>query len=268
MIAQDRKGGICISAVGHAGAVAAGKFSPMAKRAKRRERCERTGAPAPAGQPSQANPLFERPLPRHRTPTPVIARLDRAIHAASQNARVGARSQQGDGTIKLCHDGDGGRSRHHLPPSLPTLHPVTAHTPPHHRPHPPRQRTHPTSSSPDLIGRSTRQARTPTSEPDDGKGMAQSSWAMTGSWGVADRRPALAARTKRRPAPIHAGRPPHLRGAVRTGGATHEAYGITGVICGDRVEALKGVTRDARRMDKVVDELAKGRGVWRVMRVG
>ena len=37
-----------------------------------------------------------------------------------------------------------------------------------------------------------------------------------------------------------------------------EADGITGVICGYRVEALNGVTRDARRMDKVVEWVGKG----------
>ena len=42
---------------------------------------------------------------------------------------------------------------------------------------------------------------------------------------------------------------------------------ITGVICGVRIENLDDpVMQKIRRMDKVVDELAKGRAVEKIMR--
>ncbi|SHE55565.1 hypothetical protein SAMN05444339_101709 [Loktanella atrilutea] len=48
-----------------------------------------------------------------------------------------------------------------------------------------------------------------------------------------------------------------------------EAERITGVICGVRVEEIANpLTRDIRRLDKVVDELAKGRPLQKVMRRG
>jgi hypothetical protein len=42
---------------------------------------------------------------------------------------------------------------------------------------------------------------------------------------------------------------------------------ITGVICGHRVEEIKDpLTRQARYLDKLVDELAKGRTMERILR--
>jgi len=44
---------------------------------------------------------------------------------------------------------------------------------------------------------------------------------------------------------------------------------ITGVICGYRVEEIKNpLTRQARYLDKLVDELAKGRKMEKILRVG
>lgn len=45
------------------------------------------------------------------------------------------------------------------------------------------------------------------------------------------------------------------------------AHLITGVICGYRVEEIKNpVTRQARYLDKLVDELAKGRKIEKILR--
>jgi hypothetical protein len=45
------------------------------------------------------------------------------------------------------------------------------------------------------------------------------------------------------------------------------AHLITGVICGYRVEELKNpLTRQARYLDKLVDELAKGRKMEKILR--
>jgi hypothetical protein len=44
---------------------------------------------------------------------------------------------------------------------------------------------------------------------------------------------------------------------------------ITGVICGYRVEEIENpLTRQARYMDKLVDELAKGRKMEKILRSG
>ena len=44
---------------------------------------------------------------------------------------------------------------------------------------------------------------------------------------------------------------------------------VKGVICGYRIEELEnGLTRQARILDKLVDELAKGRALDRVLRSG
>ncbi len=44
---------------------------------------------------------------------------------------------------------------------------------------------------------------------------------------------------------------------------------ITGVICGYRVEEIENpLTQQARYMDKLVDELAQGRKLEKIMRVG
>ncbi|WP_209330755.1 DUF2200 domain-containing protein [Lunatimonas salinarum] len=44
---------------------------------------------------------------------------------------------------------------------------------------------------------------------------------------------------------------------------------ITGVICGYRVEEIENpITRKVRYLDKVVDELAKGRKLDKIMRAG
>lgn len=44
---------------------------------------------------------------------------------------------------------------------------------------------------------------------------------------------------------------------------------ITGVICGYRVEEIENpLTRQARYMDKLVDELAKGRAMAKILRAG
>ena len=46
------------------------------------------------------------------------------------------------------------------------------------------------------------------------------------------------------------------------------AYLITGVICGYRVEEIKNpLTQQVRYLDKVVDELAKGRKIEKILRV-
>jgi hypothetical protein len=45
------------------------------------------------------------------------------------------------------------------------------------------------------------------------------------------------------------------------------AYLITGVICGYRVEEIKNeLTQKIRYLDKLVDELAKGRGMHKILR--
>jgi hypothetical protein len=45
------------------------------------------------------------------------------------------------------------------------------------------------------------------------------------------------------------------------------AHLITGVICGHRVEAIENpLTRQARYLDKLVDELAKGRPMEKILR--
>lgn len=47
------------------------------------------------------------------------------------------------------------------------------------------------------------------------------------------------------------------------------AHLITGVICGYRVEAIPNqLTRQVRYLDKLVDELAKGRKMEKILRVG
>src|SRR5215471_18306794 len=44
---------------------------------------------------------------------------------------------------------------------------------------------------------------------------------------------------------------------------------ITGVICGYRVEEIENpLTRQARYLDKLVDELAKGRAMEKILRTG
>jgi hypothetical protein len=44
---------------------------------------------------------------------------------------------------------------------------------------------------------------------------------------------------------------------------------ITGVICGYRVEEIKNpLTKQARYLDKLVDELAKGRKMEKILRTG
>ena len=43
--------------------------------------------------------------------------------------------------------------------------------------------------------------------------------------------------------------------------------GVTGVVCGVRVEAIEDpLMRDIRRLDKLVDELAKGRPMEKILR--
>jgi hypothetical protein len=47
------------------------------------------------------------------------------------------------------------------------------------------------------------------------------------------------------------------------------AHLITGVICGYRVEEIKNpLTQQVRYLDKLVDELAKGRKMEKILRVG
>jgi hypothetical protein len=47
------------------------------------------------------------------------------------------------------------------------------------------------------------------------------------------------------------------------------AHLITGVICGYRIEDIKNpLTQKARYMDKLVDELAKGREMAKILRAG
>lgn len=47
------------------------------------------------------------------------------------------------------------------------------------------------------------------------------------------------------------------------------AHLITGVICGHRVEAISNpLTRKVRYLDKLVDELAKGRPMAKILRAG
>ncbi len=46
------------------------------------------------------------------------------------------------------------------------------------------------------------------------------------------------------------------------------AHLITGVICGDRVEEIENtLTRQVRYLDKLVDELAKGRKMEKILRI-
>jgi hypothetical protein len=46
-----------------------------------------------------------------------------------------------------------------------------------------------------------------------------------------------------------------------------DAHRITGVICGYRVEQIKDpLTRQIRYLDKLVDELAKGRSMEKILR--
>jgi hypothetical protein len=46
------------------------------------------------------------------------------------------------------------------------------------------------------------------------------------------------------------------------------AYLITGVICGDRIEEIENtLTRQVRYLDKLVDELAKGRKMEKILRI-
>jgi hypothetical protein len=47
------------------------------------------------------------------------------------------------------------------------------------------------------------------------------------------------------------------------------AHLITGVICGYRIEEIENpLTKQARYLDKLVDELAKGRKMEKILRVG
>lgn len=47
------------------------------------------------------------------------------------------------------------------------------------------------------------------------------------------------------------------------------AHLITGVICGYRIEAIENpLTQQVRYLDKLVDELAKGRKMEKILRVG
>jgi hypothetical protein len=47
------------------------------------------------------------------------------------------------------------------------------------------------------------------------------------------------------------------------------AHLVTGVICGYRIEEIENpLTRQARYLDKLVDELAKGRKMEKILRVG
>ena len=47
------------------------------------------------------------------------------------------------------------------------------------------------------------------------------------------------------------------------------AHLITGLICGYRIEEIKNpLTKQVRYMDKLVDELAKGRKMEKILRVG
>ncbi|HVL29238.1 MAG TPA: DUF2200 family protein, partial [Sphingomicrobium sp.] len=44
---------------------------------------------------------------------------------------------------------------------------------------------------------------------------------------------------------------------------------VTGVICGDRVETIEEpVKREIRYLDKLVDELAKGKAMEKILRSG
>ncbi|MCZ8154965.1 MAG: DUF2200 domain-containing protein [Leptospira sp.] len=46
------------------------------------------------------------------------------------------------------------------------------------------------------------------------------------------------------------------------------AHLITGVICGDRIEEIENtLTRQVRYLDKLVDELAKGRKMEKILRI-
>ncbi len=48
-----------------------------------------------------------------------------------------------------------------------------------------------------------------------------------------------------------------------------QAHLITGVICGYRIEEIENpLTRQVRYLDKLVDELAKGRKMEKILRVG
>src|SRR6476619_2658457 len=48
----------------------------------------------------------------------------------------------------------------------------------------------------------------------------------------------------------------------------HNAYLITGVICGYRVEEIEDpLTKQVRYLDKLVDELAKGKKMEKILRV-
>jgi hypothetical protein len=46
-----------------------------------------------------------------------------------------------------------------------------------------------------------------------------------------------------------------------------DVHRITGMICGHRIEDIENpLTRQVRRLDKIVDELAKGRSLERIMK--
>ncbi len=48
-----------------------------------------------------------------------------------------------------------------------------------------------------------------------------------------------------------------------------QAYLITGVICGYRIEEIENrLTKQVRYLDKLVDELAKGKKMEKILRVG
>ena len=47
------------------------------------------------------------------------------------------------------------------------------------------------------------------------------------------------------------------------------AHLVTGMICGDRIEEIENtLTRQVRYLDKLVDELAKGRTMEKILRAG
>ena len=67
----------------------------------------------------------------------------------------------------------------------------------------------------------------------------------------------------------------HIRGKTtfdeffREAKLNPSAHLITGVICGYRVEDIQNpLTRQVRYLDKLVDELAKGRSIEKILRTG
>jgi hypothetical protein len=52
-------------------------------------------------------------------------------------------------------------------------------------------------------------------------------------------------------------------------GLNPEAHLVTGVICGDRVEEIENpLRRKVRRLDRLVDELAGGKKMEKILRAG